>query len=138
MRHRHTPWGISQVCERFADGMELHSTAGHGGVWIDWLRTKQIRKAWPDAFGSVIGSGIDHDRDGSSWWEEDCAISFVMAMWPQAFADRRNERQGASWTADQVELSALQSVRRWAPQALRLKDKARLEWLEAEYVEVSK
>ena len=63
-----TPWGQSQHQETLAPGIVSHSTAGHGGIWLDDSRRKQLEFYRNHNF-----------LKSSTWWEEDCdwAIPYI-------------------------------------------------------------
>jgi hypothetical protein len=66
-----TPWGMAQVSRRYADGIVLHLTAGHGGFHLD----ESANPAVHALFRNVIG-----------FYEEDCEWAAKVAhAFPQLF-----------------------------------------------------
>lgn len=67
----HTPWGASQGATLYADGVERHSTAGHGGFR---LSAEENRKVHPTL------------RSTGGWYEEDSEWAIVAITFPHLFA----------------------------------------------------
>jgi len=67
---RWTPWEWSQGAEVYAEGVVFHSTASHGGFWLDELRNA--------AMPAVL-------RVDSGWYEEDCEWAKVAFGFPDLF-----------------------------------------------------
>lgn len=65
-----TPWGISQGTKVYAEGVESHSTAGHGGFKLSAERNEHV---YP----------LLRSMDG--WYEEDCAWAIVAITFPDLF-----------------------------------------------------
>ena len=65
-----TPWGISQGATVYAEGIESHSTAGHGGFKLSAERNGQVH-------------ALLRAMDG--WYEEDCAWAIVAITFPDLF-----------------------------------------------------
>jgi predicted heme/steroid binding protein len=82
-----TPWGSSQGGTKYAEGIESHDTAGHGGFKLSAALNRQIHSAW---------------RRKGGWYEEDCDWAIVAHTFPQHF------------TAYERKL-AEQSLKRWMP-----------------------
>lgn len=68
--HIHTPWGPAQRSTSYADGVEFHSTASHGGFKLSVDRNR------------VVHSQMRAD-DG--FYEEDCAWAAVALTFPDLF-----------------------------------------------------
>lgn len=82
-----TPWGSSQGGAKYADGIEFHHTAGHGGLKLVAQLNAKVHEAW---------------RTKGGWYEEDCEWAIVAHTFPQFF------------TAYEREL-ADSSLRNWMP-----------------------
>lgn len=67
---RWTPWEWSQGAEVYAEGVVFHSTASHGGFWLDEVRNS----AMPAAL-----------RIEGGWYEEDCDWAMVAFGFPELF-----------------------------------------------------
>lgn len=65
-----TPWGTSQGATTYADGVECHSTAGHGGFKLSASRNRKVH--------SLL-------RADGGWYEEDCAWAIVAITFPELF-----------------------------------------------------
>jgi hypothetical protein len=65
-----TPWGISQSTTVFVEGVESHSTAGHGGFKLSAERNGHVHP-------------LLRAKDG--WYEEDCAWAIVAITFPDLF-----------------------------------------------------
>lgn len=65
-----TPWGVSQGATVYADGIESHSTAGHGGFKLSAERDRKVH--------SLL-------RADGGWYEEDCAWAIVAITFPGLF-----------------------------------------------------
>lgn len=65
-----TPWGPSQGSTKYADGIEFHTTARHGGFKLDRARNAQVHAAW---------------RRKGGWYEEDCEAYIVLFTFPEVF-----------------------------------------------------
>jgi hypothetical protein len=76
-----TPWGRAQFTWTYADGIARHSTAGHGGFYLDPLRNADVHAAW---------------RHPDGWYEEDSQWAKVAATFPSLFTDY--ERRSADET----------------------------------------
>jgi len=66
----HTPWGASQGATVYAEGVERHSTAGHGGFK---LSAEENRKVHPTL------------RSTAGWYEEDSEWAIVAISLPHLF-----------------------------------------------------
>jgi hypothetical protein len=66
----YTPWGTSQGATVYADGVTVHSTAGHGGFHLSAERNGRVNPSL-------------RARDG--WYEEDCAWAVVAITFPHLF-----------------------------------------------------
>lgn len=77
-----TPWGVSQGMTVYAEGVEFHSTAGHGGFKLSAKRNGQVHP-------------LLRVMDG--WYEEDCAWALVAITFPDLFT--RFERRCAERSA---------------------------------------
>ncbi|MFC5423171.1 MAG: hypothetical protein DI537_20890 [Stutzerimonas stutzeri] len=65
-----TPWGISHGATVYAEGVESHSTAGHGGFKLSAERNEHVHP-------------LLRAMDG--WYEEDCAWAIVAITFPDLF-----------------------------------------------------
>jgi hypothetical protein len=65
-----TPWGTSQGAIVYAEGVECHSTAGHGGFKLSAARNRKVHPLL---------------RAEGGWYEEDCAWAIVAITFPQFF-----------------------------------------------------
>ncbi|MER8608066.1 hypothetical protein NKH48_30985 [Mesorhizobium sp. M1233] len=68
----HTPWGTSQGATVYAEGVEAHSTAGHGGFHLSAERNRKVHQML---------------RANDGWYEEDCHWAAVAQAFPQLFTD---------------------------------------------------
>ena len=68
--HVSTPWGVSQRATIYSDGVESHSTAGHGGFQ---LSAERNRRGHPTL------------RARGGWYEEDAAWAIVAITFPGLF-----------------------------------------------------
>ncbi|OHZ38551.1 DUF7007 domain-containing protein [Agrobacterium vitis] len=66
----HTPWGVSQRTSIYADGVECHSTASHGGFKLSAGRNVQVHPIL---------------RLEGGFYEEDCAWATVAITFPDLF-----------------------------------------------------
>ncbi|MQB12394.1 hypothetical protein DXT96_21360 [Agrobacterium sp. ICMP 6402] len=98
-----TPWGMAQDSRRYADGIILHSTAGHGGFSLDEIANTVVHPLY---------------RNDGGFYEEDCEWAKVAHAFPQLFtayerrmADRtlRNYYPDAYERVMSVTLNASQS-----------------------------
>jgi hypothetical protein len=71
----HTPWGSSQTQTRVAEGITRHSTASHGGYFLDARRWEQFQLILPDC----------QLWAGPQWFEEDCDYALVTLAFPDLF-----------------------------------------------------
>lgn len=68
-----TPWGVPQTQKPgHIDGIELYSTAGHGGAYLTPRRWREFIKALPGVFSYA----------GAQWLEEDADEILIYAVWP--------------------------------------------------------
>jgi len=65
-----TPWGTSQGATFYAEGIECHSTAGHGGFKLSAERNRSVHPLL---------------RVRGGWYEEDCAWAIVAFTFPGQF-----------------------------------------------------
>lgn len=65
-----TPWGVSQTSTIYAEGVESHSTAGHGGFKLSVERNARVHP-------------LLRVKDG--WYEEDCAWAIVAITFSDLF-----------------------------------------------------
>lgn len=65
-----TPWGVSQSATVYAEGIESHSTAGHGGFKLSTERNRMVHPLL---------------RAEGGWYEEDCAWAIVAITFPDLF-----------------------------------------------------
>ena len=66
----YTPWGPSQGATVFAEGVDCHSTAGHGGFHLSVDRNAKV------------DSGL---RNANGWYEEDAEWAIVAITFPDLF-----------------------------------------------------
>lgn len=66
-----TPWGVSQGATVYTEGVESHSTAGHGGFKLSAERNEHVHP---------LLRAID------GWYEEDCAWAIVTITFPDLFS----------------------------------------------------
>lgn len=90
-----TPWGPSQGSTKYADGIEFHTTARHGGFKLDRARNAQVHEAW---------------RRKGGWYEEDCEAAIVIFTFSSVFIARSKgamvegvEASLINWYPDQYE-----------------------------------
>lgn len=65
-----TPWGVSQGATVYTDGIESHSTAGHGGFKLSAERNRKVHALLRAEVG---------------WYGEDCAWAIVAITFPDLF-----------------------------------------------------
>ena len=65
-----TPWGVSQGATIYADGVESHFTAGHGGFKLSAERNRRVHPML---------------RGRGGWYEEDAAWAIVAITFPELF-----------------------------------------------------
>jgi hypothetical protein len=65
-----TPWGTAQHSRLYGDGVLSHSTADHGGFYLDPVRNILVDEAW---------------RNADGWYEEDSEWAKVAATFPELF-----------------------------------------------------
>ncbi|WP_276122177.1 DUF7007 domain-containing protein [Pararhizobium qamdonense] len=65
-----TPWGTAQVSRRYADGIVLHSTAGHGGFHLAENANTIVHALY---------------RNDTEFYEEDCEWAKVAHAFPDLF-----------------------------------------------------
>lgn len=68
--HVSTPWGVSQGVTIYADGVESHSTSGHGGFRLSAERNRRVHPML---------------RAKRGWYEEDAAWAIVAITFPELF-----------------------------------------------------
>jgi hypothetical protein len=86
-----TPWGVTQHIRVYAEGVEFHSTAGHGGFKLDRKRNAQV----PEPYRSKGG-----------WYEEDSDWAKVALTFPDLFTPRENVKAletATNWFPDEYE-----------------------------------
>lgn len=66
----HTPWGMSQRTTVYAEGVESHSTAGHGGFKLSAERNRKVHPLL---------------RSKGGFYEEDSAWAIVAITFPHLF-----------------------------------------------------
>jgi hypothetical protein len=88
-----TPWGKAQFSRRYAAGVVLHETAGHGGFHLDPPHNALVDPAY---------------RDAEGWYEKDCEWAKVAATFPLLFA--AGERQAADGILRDYEPQAYEAV----------------------------
>jgi hypothetical protein len=97
MSRTQTPWGPSQHHHEHAPGIDVYSTASHGGARLSAERQAVIGELFP-TWGSFLG--------GLVWLEEDCDIAILPVAFPADYTDEaifraeRMIRSMAGWTSD--------------------------------------
>jgi hypothetical protein len=81
----HTPWGASQGATLYAEGIERHSTAGHGGFKLSAERNRKVHPTL---------------RSKGGWYEEDSEWAIVAITFPHLFTAL--ERRGADRTINDL------------------------------------
>jgi hypothetical protein len=77
----YTTWGQSQHSHEYADGIVLHSTAGHGGFVLSAARHRELQAKFKfDTFA------------GGCNYEEDCDAAVVIVAFPQFFSEEQKRR----------------------------------------------
>jgi hypothetical protein len=74
-RRIETPWGPAQDSTTIAEGIVSHSTAGHGGIWLDakhWRRVEELFPGW-------------QSFTGKQWLEEDEDWCIAALAFPEHF-----------------------------------------------------
>lgn len=80
-----TPWGYAHSVVQIADGIELFSTASHGGYHLSDGRMMEM----PEAFRRYWS--VNADRNWYNWFEEDCHQCFVVLAFAQFFQSEQLE-----------------------------------------------
>lgn len=80
-----TPWGMSQQSYHYAEGVQCHSTAGHGGFHLDPER-------------NVLVHPMLRNDDG--WYEEDAEWAKVAFTFPGLFTAREQRCAGETLRHD--------------------------------------
>lgn len=89
--NRHTPWGMSQDAEEYADGIVSVSTASHGGFLLSQEKNELIHPCWRNEAGA---------------YEEDCCWAIVAFHFPALFTPYEKasvERTLKAWMTDEWE-----------------------------------
>ncbi|MGE8106853.1 DUF7007 domain-containing protein [Allorhizobium sp. NPDC080224] len=84
----HTPWGMSQCTTVYTEGVECHSTAGHGGFKLSAERNRKVHPLL---------------RSEGGFYEEDCAWAIVAITFPDLFTSFEQgcaERSIKDWWPD--------------------------------------
>lgn len=87
--HAHTPWGSAQHSTYYAEGVEFHSTAGHGGFRLSADRNRMVHPLL---------------RSNDGFYEEDCAWAAVAINFPELFTSFEKR-------------CANETLRNWEPEA---------------------
>lgn len=88
---KYSPWGAIQHAKQIAEGIDLVSTASHGGFKLDRRRNAQM----PEVF-----------RRKGGWYEEDCEYALVVLIFPELFSEREVElshKSAKNWFPDEYE-----------------------------------
>lgn len=72
-----TPWGEPESVEQIAPGIQLYSTASHGGFFLDTNANAKIPLALKES--SFCRQGF------SGWYEEDCDAAMVVFCFKEHF-----------------------------------------------------
>jgi len=86
----HTPWGTSQGATIYAEAVECHSTAGHGGFKLSAERNRKVHPMLrikggfyeEDAAWAIVAITFPHLFTG---FERRCAERTIMDCWPDAW-----------------------------------------------------
>lgn len=73
-----SPWGPIQNVMVIASGICAVTTAGHGGIWVDSDKLKEMPGALRVLQSKYAPKG---------WYEEDCDWAIVVAAFPHLFSD---------------------------------------------------
>jgi hypothetical protein len=65
-----TPWGKSQHCDRFLQGVSFFTTASHGGIFVSNKAAKRFNLSTAAIKHSII-------KNAGYWFEEDCQYAVV-------------------------------------------------------------
>jgi hypothetical protein len=108
----HTPWGVSQRTTVYADGVECHSTASHGGFKLSVERNCKVHSPL---------------RSKGGFYEEDCAWAAVAITFPDLFTGF--ERRCAEATIRDWQPDAWEAIfaRALAPGQSHIKDRRAFE-----------
>jgi hypothetical protein len=71
-----TPWGIAQTHTKLADGIDLYTTASHGGIHLSDYRKRVVKAKFPT---------WDTFLPGGTWYEEDIDVAVVVLAFPDYF-----------------------------------------------------
>ncbi|AAK91066.2 MULTISPECIES: DUF7007 domain-containing protein [Agrobacterium] len=91
--HVHTPWGSAQHSTTYAEGIEFHSTASHGGFRLSADRNRIVHPLL---------------RADDGFYEEDCAWAAVALTFPELFTSF--EQRCASETLKDWEPDAWEAI----------------------------
>lgn len=69
-----SPWGKIQHVDNVARGINIVSTAGHGGAHLSKTWLKKMHPA-------LVSGGMNQ----AGWFEEDCEILKVVCSFPEVF-----------------------------------------------------
>lgn len=85
----HTPWGASQGATLYAEGIERHSTAGHGGFKLSAERNRKVHPTlrskggwYEDAEWAIVAITFPHLFTA---FERRCAERTIKNSWPDAW-----------------------------------------------------
>jgi len=79
---RYTPWGATQHAESYGPGVTFHSTASHGGFFVE---------------RAVLATMPAHLRNSDGWYEEDCESAKVVLGLPHLFTAREQRDAQRTW-----------------------------------------
>ncbi len=74
--HAHTPWGMTQQCYHYAEGILCHATASHGGFHLDEVRNALVHETL---------------RNEGGWYEEDGEWAKIAFSFPALFTSRERD-----------------------------------------------
>lgn len=78
-----TPWGQPESVEQIAPGIQLYSTASHGGFYLDQKSNAKI---------PFVLKASSFCRQGfSGWYEEDCDAAIVVYCFKEHFNESTNK-----------------------------------------------
>lgn len=92
-----TPWGKAQSSTKYARGVILYSTAGHGGFHLSKTMNEKVHPAL---------------REASGWYEEDCKYHVVVFTFPDLFPGKLDgaKKSLKEWYPDKYEAATGEKV----------------------------
>ena len=78
-----SPWGRIDFHRVLIPGRAIMvETPGHGGIWIDRTTWQAFEQSHPD----LIAFTLKWAHGWVGYFEEDCAVSYLAANWPDLIA----------------------------------------------------